>query len=157
MPPLPSRSWPRRPTELKTHSVGRIAIARCHEKMRSPSGPASVQGSPIDTGRWPGRPPTCALPGYGFVQFAGLVTKSYTTSFGYMNAVSELVVTMPNVVPFCAGMQSTLQIDRKVSRWLRGFLTSAVVRRGPGVPGGTAHIPRQHRDRRSHRPRSPDG
>src|SRR3954452_15245261 len=69
-----------------------------------------------------------------------------------MNAVSELVVTMPNVVPFCAGMQSTLQIDRKVSRWLRGFLTSAVVRRGPGVPGGTAHIPRQHRDRRSHRP-----
>ena len=28
-PPLPSASWPSRPTELNTHSFGRIAIARC--------------------------------------------------------------------------------------------------------------------------------
>ena len=50
MPPLPSRSWPSRPTELKTHIFGRIAMARCQVKIRSPSGPASVQVSPTFSG-----------------------------------------------------------------------------------------------------------
>ena len=37
----------------------------------------------------------------GAFVLGNLVTKSYTTSGGYMNAVSELVVTMPTGLPFC--------------------------------------------------------
>ena len=91
--------------------------------LSPPSGPPSYQVSPTFNGSSSGRPPIWVLVGYVFVQFVGFVTKSYTTSGGYMNAVSELVVTMPNLVPFRACVPITLQIHQKVSRWVRGFLT----------------------------------
>lgn len=50
-------------TELNIHNFGRIAIARCHVKMRVPSGPDSVQVSPTSRGNFSGTLPMCALPG----------------------------------------------------------------------------------------------
>ena len=165
MPPLPSRSWPRRPTELNTHSFGRMAIARCHVNIRSASGPDSVQVSP--TFKWQGvsgRPPTwCCRVGLrpvdrvgdevvdlsGDWHERGLRTRGHDSHVVPLLSVAALRLPLQNSVEKCHGAwRGLLRVelsdeDQAFQDELRAFLAARGDRRGhPPRPGDRRELRR---------------